>query len=58
MPKQNTDFRKTAETFEQRGAQEGAENILEGRNPIREALKAGRTIELLVVAKGDILGPV
>jgi len=58
MPKQNIDFRKTAENFEQRGAQEGAENILEGRNPIREAIKAGRTIEKLLVAKGEIQGPV
>ncbi len=37
---------------------EGAENILEGRNPIREALKAGRHIERLLVAQGEIQGPV
>lgn len=35
-----------------------AENILEGRNPIREALKAGRNIERLLVAEGEIQGSV
>ncbi len=34
------------------------ENILEGRNPIREAIKAGRAIEKLLVAKGELQGPV
>jgi len=34
------------------------ENILEGRNPIREALKAGRNIERLLVAEGEIQGSV
>lgn len=37
---------------------ENAENILEGRNPIREALKAGRHIERLLVAQGEIQGSV
>ena len=32
------------------------ENLLTGRNPIREALKAGRDIEKLLVAKGDLSG--
>lgn len=32
------------------------ENLLSGRNPIREALKAGRDIEKLLVAKGELSG--
>ncbi len=32
------------------------ENILAGRNPIREALKAGRDIEKLLVLKGELSG--
>ncbi len=31
-------------------------NLLTGRNPIREALKTGRDLEKLMVAKGDISG--
>jgi len=34
------------------------ENMLEGRNPIREALKAGRQIEKILVAQGEIEGSV
>ena len=30
------------------------ENLLSGRNPIREAIRAGRDIEKLMVAKGDL----
>lgn len=30
------------------------ENLLSGRNPIREAIKSGRDIEKLLVAKGDL----
>ena len=30
------------------------ENLLSGRNPIREAIKSGRDIERLLVAKGDL----
>jgi 23S rRNA (guanosine2251-2'-O)-methyltransferase len=33
-----------------------AENLLSGRNPIREALKSGRDIEKLLVARGDLSG--
>ena len=46
--------------FEQRDAEtdELHENILEGRNPIREAIKAGRNIERLLVAEGEIQGSV
>ena len=32
------------------------ENLLAGRNPIREALKAGRSVEKLLVAQGDLSG--
>ena len=32
------------------------ENLLSGRNPIREALKSGRDIEKLLVAKGELSG--
>ena len=32
------------------------ENLLVGRNPIREALKAGRPIEKMLVAQGDLAG--
>lgn len=47
--------------FEQReniDTDELHENILEGRNPIREAIKAGRNIERLLVAEGEIQGSV
>ncbi len=37
-------------------ADEMLENLLTGRNPIREALKSGRDIEKLMVAKGDLSG--
>lgn len=37
-------------------AEEVMENLLTGRNPIREALKSGRDIEKLMVAKGDLSG--
>ncbi|MBQ9198383.1 MAG: 23S rRNA (guanosine(2251)-2'-O)-methyltransferase RlmB [Clostridia bacterium] len=36
--------------------EEPTENLLTGRNPIREALKSGRDIERLLVAKGDLSG--
>ncbi len=32
------------------------ENLLAGRNPIREALKSGRSVEKLLVARGDLSG--
>ena len=32
------------------------EHLLAGRNPIREALKAGRPVEKLLVASGDLSG--
>lgn len=40
---------KVMETMQQ-------ENLLAGRNPIREALKAGRDIEKLLVLKGELSG--
>ena len=36
--------------------QEIPENLLVGRNPIREAIKTGHAIEKLLVAKGDLSG--
>ena len=33
-----------------------ADNILAGRNPIREALKSGRDLEKILVASGDLTG--
>lgn len=33
-----------------------AENLLSGRNPIREAIKSGRDIEQLLVARGELSG--
>ena len=35
---------------------EAQENLLVGRNPIREALKSGRDLEKLLVAKGELMG--
>ena len=35
---------------------EAPENLLVGRNPIREAIKAGRDLEKLMVARGDLSG--
>ena len=40
---------------EERGA-EPPENLLVGRNPIREALKSGAPLEKLLVAEGDLSG--
>lgn len=37
-------------------ALEANENLLVGRNPIREALKSGRPVEKLLVAQGDLSG--
>lgn len=54
-------YEKPVKRFENREdpeKDENAENILEGRNPIREAIKAGRHIERLLVAQGEIQGSV
>lgn len=37
---------------------EETENVIEGRNPVLEAIKSGRTIEKLYVSKGDIEGSI
>ena len=42
--------------FDLQAEEERMENLLTGRNPIREALKSGRDIEKLLVAKGDLSG--
>ena len=36
--------------------EEEMSNLLVGRNPIREALKAGRDMEKLLIAKGELIG--
>ena len=36
--------------------EEGESNLLVGRNPIREALRADRDIEKLLVARGELIG--
>lgn len=33
-------------------------NQIEGRNPVKEALRSGRTIEKILVAKGDLTGSI
>ncbi|MBE5786708.1 MAG: 23S rRNA (guanosine(2251)-2'-O)-methyltransferase RlmB [Clostridiales bacterium] len=42
--------------FQQEDTYQPPENLLSGRNPIREAIKSGRDIEKLLVAKGDLSG--
>ena len=55
---ENRDARENRDVKEVRENEEISENILEGRNPIREAIKAGRSIEKLLVAEGEIQGTV
>ena len=50
QPRQREEALVPAAEFEQN------ENLLVGRNPIREALKAGRPVEKLLVAQGDLSG--
>lgn len=45
-----------APVVENREGMTPPENLLSGRNPIREALKAGRDIEKLMVASGELSG--
>lgn len=40
--------------YQTEDAYQPPENLLSGRNPIREAIKSGRDIEKLLVAKGDL----
>ena len=40
----------------QREEEQMENNLLVGRNPIREALRAGRDIEKLLVARGELIG--
>ena len=37
-------------------ANEAPENVLVGRNPIREALRSGHDIEKLLIARGELIG--
>lgn len=46
--------RKEAPAFTQPAFNNEPENLISGRNPIREAIKAGRDIEKILVAKGDL----
>ena len=46
----------TAPEMPPRPMDEEATNLLVGRNPIREALKAGRDMEKLLVARGELIG--
>ena len=48
--------RPLSEAVSQRPFERAPENLLSGRNPIREALKNGRDIEKLLVAKGELSG--
>jgi len=48
--------RKAEPVLEEGMMPEGMENLLCGRNPIREALRAGRPVEKLLVASGDLSG--
>lgn len=57
-PKFKDDKPKRFEQRDNTETDELHENILEGRNPIREAIKAGRNIERLLVAEGEIQGSV
>ena len=50
QPRQREEAIVSAVEFEEN------ENLLVGRNPIREALKAGRPVEKLLVAQGDLSG--
>ena len=47
---------KPTESFTTSITNEVPENLLSGRNPIREAIKTGRDIEKLMVAEGDLSG--
>ena len=39
-------------------SEEKNENIITGRNPVMEALRAGRTVEKILVAKGEREGSI
>ncbi len=56
-PKKRAAFIERADDrYDYRPYDETPENLLVGRNPIREALKSGRPIEKLLVMKGDLSG--
>ena len=48
--------RYAGEPAEPAASPEDAERLLVGRNPIREALRAGRPVEKLLIASGDLSG--
>lgn len=47
-------YREQTNTLRSAVQEEMPENLLVGRNPIREALRCGRTMEKLLVMKGDL----
>lgn len=49
-------FRREADSSERRVSER--EDIVEGRNPVLEAIKSGRTIDKLYIAKGDVEGSI
>ena len=51
-----TDYEYRPAERENAGQEDYTDNILTGRNPIREALKSGRDIEKLLVQKGELSG--
>ncbi len=56
-PKRRAAFiEQSGDRYESRPQEDFPENLLVGRNPIREALKSGRPIEKLLVMKGDLSG--
>ena len=60
-PEEDRDRRAPGRDFADRGRpeenrDEGADRILCGRNPIREALRGGREIEKLLIQKGELNG--
>jgi len=56
VERKNFQPRQREEAIVSPQAMEENENLLVGRNPIREALKAGRPVEKLLVAQGDLSG--
>ena len=55
-PRERKDAPRPERPAPQREGFQPPENLLSGRNPIREAIKSGRDIEKLLVARGDLSG--
>ncbi|MBE3101354.1 MAG: 23S rRNA (guanosine(2251)-2'-O)-methyltransferase RlmB [Firmicutes bacterium] len=52
------EWTRPAEPESETEQQEFIENRIEGKNPVLEALKAGRTIEKLLIARGNLEGSI